>query len=73
MCTSTNLEIDSINKFDLYNEEATQPWVALHEERRKKQDSDGKAFKWSNGISMPYPDHLKENMPNICLNDWMVD
>jgi len=22
---------------------------------------------------MPYPDHLKENMPMTCLNIWVVD
>ena len=22
---------------------------------------------------MPYPDHLKENMPKICPNSWVVD
>ena len=22
---------------------------------------------------MPYPDHLKENMPMICPNSWVVD
>ena len=23
--------------------------------------------------SMPYPDHLKENMPMICPNSWVAD
>jgi hypothetical protein len=22
---------------------------------------------------MPYPDHLKENMPKICPNSWVAD
>jgi hypothetical protein len=33
----------------------------------------GKAFRWLNGRSMPYPDHLKENMPKICPNSWVAD
>jgi hypothetical protein len=71
--TSTNLEIDAINKFILYNMEATRPWVTLYEEKRRKWDSDRKAFRWLNGRSMPYPDHLKENMPKICPNSWVAD
>jgi hypothetical protein len=34
MSTSTNSEIDAINKFILYNAEATQPWVTLHCKKR---------------------------------------
>ena len=67
-----NAKIDAINKFVLYNAEATQPWVALYEEKIKKWDSDRKTFRRSNGRSMSYPDHLKK-MPKICLNDWVVD
>ena len=40
MNTTTNLEIDAINKFILDNAEATQPWVALYEEKRRKWDID---------------------------------
>jgi hypothetical protein len=32
-----------------------------------------KEFKWLNGRSVPYPDHLKENMPMTCPNSWVVD
>ena len=49
--------------------EATQPWVALYEEKRNIWDSDRKAFRWLNGIRIPYLDHLQENMPNICPNN----
>ena len=28
---------------------------------------------WLNGRSMPYHDHLKENMSMICPNRWFVD
>jgi hypothetical protein len=45
----------------------------LYEEKRRKWDSDRKSFIWLNGRSMPYPDHLKENMPKICPNSWVVD
>jgi hypothetical protein len=31
--------------------------------KRRKWDSDMKALKLLNGRIMPYPDHLKENMP----------
>jgi hypothetical protein len=37
-----NLEIDAINKFVLYNVEETQPWVALHGDKRTKWVSDFK-------------------------------
>ena len=26
-----------------------------------------------NGRSVPCPNHLKENMPKICLNSWVAD
>ena len=32
-----------------------------------------KEFRWLNGISMPCPNHLKENMPMICPNSSVVD
>ena len=51
----------------------TQPWVALYEKKTKKWDSDMKEFKQLNGRSVPYPDHLKENMPNICPKNWVAD
>ena len=54
-----NAEIEAINKFFLYNSEATQPWVALYEQKRMKWDSDTKEFRSLNGRSVPYPDHLK--------------
>ena len=54
-----SVELEAINKFILYNSEATQPWVALYEQKRMKRDSDMKEFKWLNGRSVPYPDHLK--------------
>jgi hypothetical protein len=73
MNTSTNSKIDTINKFMLYNSEATQLWVTLYEQKRRKWESDRKEFKWLNGRSMPYPDHLKGNMPMICPNNWVVD
>ena len=38
-----------------------------------KWDSDRKEFRQLNGGSVPYPDHLKENMPKICPNGWVVD
>ena len=67
-----NLEIDAINKFILYNLEATQPWVALYEQKRRKWESDMKYFIWLNGRSMSYPGHLKENIPMICPNSWVA-
>ena len=73
MYTSTNLEIDAINKFILYNAKETQPWVKLYEEKRRKWDSERKSFRGLNGISKPYRDHLKENMPKICPNNWVAD
>ena len=68
-----NAEIDAINKFVLYNAEEMQQWVALYEEKIKKWDSDMKTFRRSDGRSVSYPNHLKENMPKICPNDWVVD
>ena len=59
MNKSMNLGINAINKFILYNSEATQPWVALYEQERRKWESDRKEFRWLNGRSMPYPYHLK--------------
>ena len=38
-----------------------------------KWDSDRKEFRRFNGISVPYIDHLKENMPKICPNSWAID
>ena len=38
-----------------------------------KWDSDRKEFKRLNDRSVPYPDHLKENMPKICPNSWVTD
>ena len=38
-----------------------------------KWDSDRKEFKRFNGRSVPYPNHLKENMPIICPNSWVAD
>ena len=73
MNTSTNSEIDSINKFILYNLEETQSWVALHKHKRRKWESDKKEFTRLNGRSMPYPGHLKENMPKICPNGWVAN
>ena len=35
-------EIEAINKFVLYNSEATQPWVELYKQKRMKWDSDKK-------------------------------
>jgi hypothetical protein len=46
---SVNLEIDAINKFILYNVEAMQPWAIMYEKKRRKWDSDRKAFRWLNG------------------------
>jgi len=53
--------------------EVTHLWVALYKEKRRKWDSDGKEFRWLNGRSMYYPDHLKENMPMTYPNSWVVD
>ena len=33
---------------------------------------DRKAFKWSNGRSIPYPNNFKENVQNIYPNGWVV-
>jgi predicted ATPase len=42
MSTSTNLEIDAMNKSILYNLEETQPWVTLYEQKRRKWKSERK-------------------------------
>ena len=68
-----NFEMDAINKFVLKNAKATLPWVVLYEEKRRKCNIDKKPFRWLNGRSMPYPNHLKENMPMIFPNSWVVD
>ena len=73
MISSTNAEIEVIYKFTLYNSEVTQLWVALYNQKRMKWDSDRKEFRQLNGRSVPYPDHLKENMPKICSNSWVAD
>ena len=57
--TPANSEIDATNKFVLYSVKEIQPWVALYEEKRKKWDRDRKSFRWFDGRSMPYPNHLK--------------
>jgi hypothetical protein len=73
MNTSGNSKIDFINKFILYNLEATQPWVALYEQKRRKWESDREESRGLNGRSMPYPNHLKENIAMIWPNNWVVD
>ena len=73
MISSANEKIEAINKFILYNSEATQLWVSLYKQKRMKWDSDRKEFRWLNGRSVPYPDNLKENMPKICPNSWVSD
>jgi hypothetical protein len=59
--TLASLEIDSINKFVLYNVESTQPRVTRieYEEKRRKWDSEKKVFKWLNGRIISHPNHLK--------------
>ena len=73
LISSANAENEAINNFVLYNSEATQLWVTLYEKKRMKWDSDRKEFRRLNGRSVPYPDHLKENMPKICPNSWVAD
>ena len=73
MYTSTNSKINAINKFILYDMEATQPWVMLYEEKRRKCGSDRKEFKKLNGKTKPSLDHLKENIARICPNNWVVN
>ena len=68
MNTTMNSKIYAINKFILYNAGETHPWVALYEEKRRKLDINRKEFKWLHGISIPFPYHLKGNMPMICPN-----
>ena len=41
--------------------------------KENEWDSDKKEFRWLNGRSVPYPDHLKENTAKICPNNWVVD
>jgi hypothetical protein len=65
--------MDTINKFVLYNVDATRPWVVLYEKKRRKWESDKKSFIWLNGRIIPYPDHLKENMQKICPKSWVAD
>ena len=72
LISSLNAEIEAINKFVLYNSKATQLWAALYEQNRMKWDSDRKEFRWLTGRSVSYPKHLKENMPKICPNSWVV-
>ena len=71
--SSVNSKIEAIYKFIIYNMEATQLWVTLYEQKRVKCDSERKEFIWLNGRSVPYPDHLKENMEKICPNSWVAD
>jgi hypothetical protein len=52
---------------------AMQPWATLYEEKTRKWDSDRKSFEQLNGRIMPYYNHLKENMPQICPNSWVDD
>ena len=73
LISSANAKIEEINKFTLYNSEVTQLWVAFYDQKRMKWDSDRKEFIRLNGISVPYPNHLKENMPKICPNSWVAD
>ena len=42
LISSVNLEIEAINKFILYNSKASQLWVVLYEEKRRKWDSEKK-------------------------------
>ena len=58
LISSGNAEIEAINKFVLYNSKVTQPWIALYEQKKMKWDSDKKQFRWLNGRSVPYPNHL---------------
>lgn len=60
LISSVNYAIDNLI---LYNSEVTQSWVTLYKKRRTKWDTDRKEFRPLNGRSVPYPDHLKENMP----------
>ena len=38
-----------------------------------KWDSERKEFRRLNGRSVPYLDHLKENMPKICPKSWVAN
>jgi len=74
LISSTNLKIEAINKFILYNMEVTQLWVTLYGQKSRTWESNMKEFKRLNGRSLPYPDHLKENMPMTCpYNNPVVD
>ena len=72
MNTTSYSEIDAINKFILYNAESTKSWVTLYEEKRRKWDIDIKEFRWLHSRRIPFLDHLKENMPMIYPNSWVV-
>ena len=50
-----------------------QQWVALYEEKKRKWDNNRKKNRMFNARIMPYPNYLKENMPVICPNSWVVD
>jgi hypothetical protein len=39
MDTTTNSDIDSINKFTIYNVEANRRWVRLYEEKRRRWEN----------------------------------
>ena len=73
MNTTTNSEIDAINKFILYSVEETQSWVALYKEKRREWGIDIKEFRWLHSRRIPFLDHLKENMPMMCPNNWVSD
>ena len=73
MNVTTNLEINAINKFILYNTKETWPWVAFYELKRRKWDIDIKEFKQLHGRSMHFLNHLQENMPMNYLNILGVD
>ena len=73
MNTTTNSEIDTINKFILCNTHETQSWVVLYEDKRRKWDIDIIEFRRLHGRSTPFLDHLKENVPIIYPNSWVVD
>lgn len=46
--------------------------MALYEDKRRKRARDRKSFRRLNGRSMSYLDHLKENMPMVYPNSWVV-
>lgn len=53
--------------------EETQPCVTLYELKMRKWESDRKESKWLNCPSMPYHDHLEENISMTCPNSWVFD